>query len=233
MGRQQRQRWGRTGHGREEDVITKSVNSASPGDRPARTRGRPLNPERRDAILDAAVKLFGEKGYRGTGLHALAKEVGITHAGILHHFGTKEALLHALIEYRFQQESAAYVPILTAGGRAGLALIPGLAERLLADATFERLFTVLIAENLSAGEPLHDHFVSAQRVGRQVVATMIRTGIDRGEFRDDVDPELVATEIIAFTIGMQNQYLLDPDSVRLVDTYRHYTNDLIARLTPS
>jgi AcrR family transcriptional regulator len=194
--------------------------------------GRPGGPERRAAILEAAVELFSQRGYRATGLHALADEVGITHSGILHHFNSKETLLHAVIDYRFEQEAADYVQILAAGGRAGIELLPRIAERLLENPKLQRLFTVLIAENLNADDPLHDHFVNTQRVGRRFVATMVRAGIDRGEFRPDVDAELVATELIAFVVGMQNQWLLDPEDVRLVETYQRYTSDLVSRLVP-
>jgi AcrR family transcriptional regulator len=194
--------------------------------------GRPGGPERRTAILEAAVRLYGERGYRGTGLHALASEVGISHSGVLHHFGTKENLLFALVQHRIELQAGDFIPLFAAGGREGLTLIPRIAARLLDDSAMERLFTVLIAENLMPGDPLHDHFVMLQRAAREQVATLIRTGIDRGEFRDDIEPELIATEIIAFFIGMQTQWLLDPDAVRLVHTFEQYTAALLERLSP-
>src|SRR5689334_8496970 len=56
---------------------------------------------RREQILDAAVELFAHHGYRGTGIMALAERVGISHPGVLRYFGTKEGLLHAVMERRF------------------------------------------------------------------------------------------------------------------------------------
>jgi AcrR family transcriptional regulator len=194
--------------------------------------GRPGGPERRIAILEAAIDVFGEHGYRSGGLKALGKKVGISPAGILHHFGTKEGLLHALIDYRFEREADNYLPVFAAGGRAMLEAMPRIARDLLNGARFHRLFAVLIAENLSPGAPLHDHFVEAQRVARHMTVAAIRAGVERGEFRADIDPELIATEMVAFTIGMQNQWLLDHDTVRLTDTYEQYANALIERLTP-
>jgi AcrR family transcriptional regulator len=212
-------------------INTDQTTDAAEPAKPRKPMGRPGGPERRVAILEAATELFGQHGYRGTGLHALAKKVGISTTGILHHFGTKEALLSALIDYRFDSDAHNYMPPLAAGGRTAIEAMPGIARDLLNDDRFQRLFTVLTAENLSPGSPLHDRFVERQRLARQLAAATISAGIERGEFRPDTDPELVATEMVAFTIGMQNQWLLDHDTVRLIDTYQHYTNALLQRLT--
>ena len=54
--------------------------------------------ERRTRILDAALELFAERGFILTSLPMIAERVGITHAGILHHFGSKDGVLRALLE---------------------------------------------------------------------------------------------------------------------------------------
>jgi AcrR family transcriptional regulator len=54
----------------------------------------------RDRILDVAMELFGQNGYRGTSITAIEKAAGLTEGagGIYHHFPTKQALLQAGIE---------------------------------------------------------------------------------------------------------------------------------------
>ena len=51
----------------------------------------------RDRILDAAMELFGEKGFRGTSITAIETAAGLTPGagGIYHHFRTKDAVLEA------------------------------------------------------------------------------------------------------------------------------------------
>ena len=56
-------------------------------------RSRPQTLTRRREILDAAVEIFGSKGYANGTLVEIADQVGMTHAGILHHFGSKDQLL--------------------------------------------------------------------------------------------------------------------------------------------
>src|SRR3954453_20056785 len=61
--------------------------------------------ERREAILAAANERFAARGFRGASLAAIASQVGLTEAGVLHHFPSKEHLLMELL--RLRQESNA------------------------------------------------------------------------------------------------------------------------------
>ncbi|SNQ50077.1 conserved hypothetical protein [Frankia canadensis] len=55
----------------------------------------------RAAILDASRELFRENGYQGTTIRAIARQVGVDPALVIHHFGTKEALFQAASEIEF------------------------------------------------------------------------------------------------------------------------------------
>src|SRR3954453_6211418 len=56
--------------------------------------------ERREEILAAAMELFGARGYRGTTIAQVAERAGLTDAGLLHHFPSKEHLLIAVLQHR-------------------------------------------------------------------------------------------------------------------------------------
>lgn len=60
--------------------------------------------DRRLAILDEAIQIIGEQGYRGSSINDLAKRCGLTTAGLLHHFGSKDGLLIALLEERDRRD---------------------------------------------------------------------------------------------------------------------------------
>ena len=75
--------------------------------------GRPPNADgqrTRQAILDAALALFAEKGYYGTSLRDVARAVGIRESAIYNYFPGKEALFEALLA----AESAVRTEALTA-----------------------------------------------------------------------------------------------------------------------
>ena len=52
--------------------------------------------EARTTILDAAEKLLLEEGLSGLKLAKVAQVVGISHPGVLHHFGSADGLLEAV-----------------------------------------------------------------------------------------------------------------------------------------
>lgn len=62
----------------------------------------------RDRILDAAMELFSENGFRGTSITQIETAVGLTRGGggIYHHFRTKEAVLEAGIARNLERLSA-------------------------------------------------------------------------------------------------------------------------------
>ena len=51
----------------------------------------------RQAILDAALDLFAQKGFFGTSLRDVAKAVGVRESALYHYFPSKDALFEALI----------------------------------------------------------------------------------------------------------------------------------------
>lgn len=74
-----------------------------------------------DRILDSALASFGTRGYEATSLDALAGALGVRKQTILHHFGTKERLLEAVLDRSAAELSDA---LETAVAKAG----PGFAR---------------------------------------------------------------------------------------------------------
>ncbi len=54
----------------------------------------------KDTILDTAEKLYADKGFTGTSLRAIMKEAEVNMASVHYHFGSKEALIEAVIRRR-------------------------------------------------------------------------------------------------------------------------------------
>ena len=54
--------------------------------------------ERRQQIVDAAIRVAGRLGLRGLTLRGVAAEAGLSHGLVLFHFGSKQALVDALLD---------------------------------------------------------------------------------------------------------------------------------------
>jgi AcrR family transcriptional regulator len=71
------------------------------GDRAVRRRpGRPPKAEAGDtkaALVDAALRLFAQKGYAGTSIRAIAREVGLSESVLYAHFPSKQAIFDAAV----------------------------------------------------------------------------------------------------------------------------------------
>jgi AcrR family transcriptional regulator len=180
----------------------------------------------REQILDAAVELFAQRGYRGTGLLALGSRVGMTHVGVLRHFGTKENLLRAVMARR-DQILEGLAAEAEGTGIGGLTSIPVPTE----PEVLTRLATVLRAENLNPDDPLHDYFNDATHRIRAVIAAELRAGQQTGEIRSDIDPDLKAIEIVAFGIGIETQWLAEPTLIDRQKVHDSFVRSLLDDLT--
>ena len=183
--------------------------------------------DRRQRILAVAQRLVTRNGGRGTTLSQIAQEAGVTTAGLLHHFESKEQLLHAVLDAR-DADDLAHVDIT---GDV-VEQLERVTERFERSPGLIGLFTVLLTENLDPDAPLHDRFLGRYQDAVTIVAEGIRRGQNAGRYRTDLDPAVKAVEIIAFLYGMETSWLLDP-SIPLNDVFRGYASTLARELALS
>jgi AcrR family transcriptional regulator len=181
---------------------------------------------RRQQILDAAVELFAEKGYRGSGLAALGDHVGMTATGLLYYFGSKERLLLEVVAERDRADA-----IDTSEGLT-LKSLRDLARHNVETAILMRLYVVLTAESFDPDDPLHGFFVERYETARELVRSILATERDAHRIRQDVDIDQTAFEIIGLLMGLEIQWLSDPERVDLAQRFQTYIDRLIEELAP-
>jgi AcrR family transcriptional regulator len=167
-------------------------------------RGYAKGRAKRREILDQAMALFGETGYRGASLREIAARCGLSHPGLLHHFPTKESLLLAVLEHRDLVDSAR-LP----GG--GLAVLRGLVDLAALNATrpgIVELFVTLSAEATAAGHPAHDYFVRRYQATVRAVERAYQQVRADGTLRPGINPHAAARQLVALMDGLQIQWLL-------------------------
>jgi AcrR family transcriptional regulator len=210
----------RSAKGRTGDPARRTVANADGRTRQAR------GDRRRQQILDAAVELFAAKGYRSTGVAALAERVGMTAPGMLYYFGSKEGLLRETVAER-DRASAPH-----AGDVGDLASLRDIGKHNVETATLVRLYVVLGAESFDPDDPLHDFFVERYETARALTRTLLERDLAEGRIRADADIEQLAREIIAVIMGLEVQWLADPERVDLETSIRDYIDRLLRDLAP-
>ena len=120
--------------------------------------------DRRSAILNAAVECFGTLGYYGTSLQRIATMVNLTKPGVLHYVGSKEGLLHAVLDEMYDRETED----VTAGMvRDERPLIAEMWRRTVAvnakRPELVHMFSTLSTEALDPAHPAHDYFTDRER----------------------------------------------------------------------
>ncbi|MEU0873422.1 TetR/AcrR family transcriptional regulator [Nocardia brasiliensis] len=177
--------------------------------------------ERREQILDAALRTIAERGYLATSVAELADAVGLSQGGLLHYFGSKEELFVAVLRKRDELDLLA---MSGAAPEAFLAVIrrntqvPGLIE----------LFTHMQAAAADPRHPAHDYMLERYRFGTAGFAGALRAMQQAGTLSAEIDTEAAATMFFALADGLQARWLIDPtiDMVaELESCWRRYVGD--------
>jgi TetR/AcrR family fatty acid metabolism transcriptional regulator len=154
-------------------------------------------PEKRRAILHAAVRVFAETGYQGCRIADVARQAGVAYGLVYHYFNSKEELLESV----FAEQWTLFIQSIRAIGEG-----PGSAPEQLASIcrfavdvfrTAPAAVRVLLLE--VGGTP------NALRAGstRQtfeaaldLVADVVRRGQSAGQLRPHIDPVVAAAAVL-------------------------------------
>jgi AcrR family transcriptional regulator len=176
---------------------------------------------KRTAILDAALEVFAESGYRSGSLRDIAGKVGMSEAGLLHHFPNKSALLAAVLDRR-DQHSLERVPF---GSQDGEATLRGLVELAAYNASVPgvvELYCILSAEGTAPDHPAHEYFVGRYEFTRGNLRAAFESLERQGRLMAGITPQRAAVATIAMMDGLQVQWLLDREVIDMADELQRF-----------
>lgn len=173
------------------------------------TRGPYAKTEaRRAEILSTALEAFSARGFQGSSLREIAEAVGLSQAGVLHHFSSKEALLAAVLA---EKDAVQISHFEDADGIGVLDALRGVVAENLVQPGLIRLFTTLSAEAIHEDHPAHEYFQLRYAGARQLIAEALSQGKADGDVRADTDVDMAAALLIAIMDGLQLQWLLNDE----------------------
>ena len=176
---------------------------------------------KRTAILDAALEVFAESGYRSGSLRDVAGKVGMSEAGLLHHFPNKSALLAAVLDRR-DQHSLERVTFTEEDGAVTLRGLVQLAAYNASVPGVVELYCVLSAEATAPDHPAHEYFVGRYEYTRANIRAAFESLEAEGRLAPGVTPQRAAVATIAMMDGLQVQWLLDRDVVDMAEELKTF-----------
>lgn len=177
-------------------------------------RGRPRSAHADVAILEAARDLLMETGYEGVTIEAVAARAGVGKATIYRRWSGKPELVVEVLE-----RTVSDIPMPDTGDtRDDLVEFVAVMVESLAHSPLGGVISGLAAEirhNPELMKTFREGFVNPRRA---VARGLVVRGIERGELRRDVDPDLVL-DLLSGTLHQ-----------RLVFTGRPITGNLAAQI---
>jgi AcrR family transcriptional regulator len=174
--------------------------SIKPANRPGRPKATPEAEPRREALVLAAYRRLAEAGFEGLRTRDVAAEVGVNIATLHYYFPSKEALIRGVVGHAMGRFRTAFAP----GSRPGeqlAAQFKGI-RRLAADEP--ELFMVMGELALRSGRDpaIAAIFKDTIQAWRDTLVTLVRHAQKEGFVDKRLDPETVASLVIATLNGM-------------------------------
>jgi len=190
-------------------------------------------PSGEEAILDAAITLFAEKGFDAVSMSAISSLANTSKPNIYHHFGSKKGLYLAVMKDAAQRgiellDSLAETPGTVKQRLAGFAV-----GELKNTIKHKRSSQLILREALSGGTDRGREVVEQAFNGMfSRLVGMVHDGQQKSEFRDDVDPALIAFIVVAtnmfyFQAAPYLQYVQDAGFAEIPEEYSSNVMDIL------
>ncbi len=163
--------------------------------------------EKRRQLLEAAVRVFARKGFHGSRVGDIAEEAGVAHGLLYHYFESKDQVLEAVFRENWSVLQARVAAVEATDEPAADQLRHIAAIILRTWLHLPDVVRVVVREFGRSPE-------LAARIGElaqpiEVIARVIERGVERGEFRPDVDPRLAATVVYGSIDELLTAWVLD------------------------
>lgn len=200
-----------------------SANSAKAA--PPRRTGRSTKGAlKREAILDAALAVFGEVGLHGASLREIASRVDVSHQSLMHYFPTKNELLMAVLRRRDERLRRHFAD----EGGMSLGELISLAEDNVGMPGVIALYNMASAEATNDEHPAHAYYAEFYESIIASNALFLQRAADRGLLREGWTPELAARALLGMMDGLQLQWLYDRKNVKVAESLKMLVSSMIS-----
>jgi Transcriptional regulator len=143
-----------------------------------------------DRLLEVATRLFAQQGFEGTSVAEIVRAAGVTKGALYHYFAAKDDLLHEIYARVLRQQMQRLEEIADRPGPPSQRLHA--AARDVVETSIANLDDTTIFQRSVhlLGPEAQERVRLGRRAYHKRFRAMLREGQERGEFRDDVDPDV-------------------------------------------
>lgn len=167
----------------------------------------------RQAILDAALDLFGERGFFGTSLRDVAAAVGVRESALYNYFPGKDALFEALIDAEQDTKRERLAAAFDDPDDDPRAMLERLARLSLEDFALPRqrqFFRIMMSDGLRLARAGRFNLVDRMSAGHLRIRDAMQRFIDRGWLRK-ADTEMLALQFTAPLLIWRHMLAIEAD----------------------
>lgn len=190
--------------------------SGAPGQARVRRPYAPRLPpeQRREQLIDAALRLIIEQGYAGVSIEAVARAAGVTRPVVYDHFPNLGRLLHALVEREEQAALAQLEQVVPSDPGAATPpelLLSGVRQFLEAVRARPNTWRVILLPTEGTPAIVREQVETNRRRMQERIEHLVRWAFARPEFPQDLDVELTAHAIRHLAEEAGRMVLTDPE----------------------
>jgi AcrR family transcriptional regulator len=178
---------------------------------------RPTQAERtalaEEKMVNATIELLNTTGVAGATLIAIGERAGYSRGLASHHFGSKSGLFRKVLKHITSVWTDELQRNLE--GKTGLAAILAALDahrdHMLHFPDHTRAMNILWNGSIDPASEFKPNVIEFHRLQREATAARIVAGQESGEIRKDVDPGSFAEQFYASLIGLNYQWLVNPE----------------------
>jgi AcrR family transcriptional regulator len=169
----------------------------------------------RERLLDAAARVFAERGYRAAGVDEIASAAGVTKGAVYWSFRGKQDLFFALMDERVDRRARELMGVTEKASRE-VETAP-LISRGISSIVDEQQALILLLQEYWAlavrDDGLRERYVKRQRDLRENLARALEARHRTTDVPLTISAEALATGIIGLATGLAQERIADPEAV--------------------
>lgn len=169
---------------------------------------------------------FAQSGYHGTPMAEIARDVGLTFRGLLHHFPSKRLLVVAVAEQRFEDARLFVESAFASDENArALSVLEALTERFASQPGLIELSMLVAAEATATDTPARDMLTERYELGLSLLTGGLLRDQRAARIRADLDCETLARRCIATCDGLLFDWIQSGRNFDVMSVVRDFIAD--------